>query len=171
MRHHVTSGDRTHLLFWSRWKPAVGGDHGVSVFLGVCCLLFFCVVHEVTVWLKSLSLIVRPWFCGFAPLVWWVWNKPSYVGFSIEKKIANLNSTLRFLLGYRNLRRNSMRELSVSFSPPIRHGVNCTGDCTNLQNTLVVCLIFSTSSKIVFPPPRKNDPHNTQHHTSYHPQE
>ena len=43
----------------------------VSVFfLGVCCLLFFCVVHEVTVLVKKFeSTIVRPWFCGFAPLV------------------------------------------------------------------------------------------------------
>jgi len=36
----------------------------VSVFfLGVCCLLFFCVVHEVTVLVKKFeSTIVRPWF-------------------------------------------------------------------------------------------------------------
>ncbi len=31
-----------------------GGDHGVRVFLGVCCLLFLCVVHEVTVLVKKL---------------------------------------------------------------------------------------------------------------------
>ena len=51
-----------------------GGDHGFSVFLGVCRLLFFCVVHEVTVLVEKFpkkfeSTIVRPWFCGFAPLV------------------------------------------------------------------------------------------------------
>jgi len=34
VHHRATSGDRTHLLFWSRWKPTAGGDHGV----GCCCL-------------------------------------------------------------------------------------------------------------------------------------
>ena len=48
-----------------------GGDHGVSVFVGVCCLLFLCVVHEVTVLVKKFkkfeSTIVEYslvlWFC------------------------------------------------------------------------------------------------------------
>jgi hypothetical protein len=53
VRHHVTWGDCTHLLFWSRWKPAAGGIMVSVFFLGVCCLLFFCVVHEVTVLVKK----------------------------------------------------------------------------------------------------------------------
>jgi hypothetical protein len=45
----------------------------VSVFfLGVCCLLFLCVVHEVTVLVKKIAMIVllglvvsHRWFDGF----------------------------------------------------------------------------------------------------------
>ena len=37
VHHRATSGDRTHLLFWSRWKPTAGGDHGVGCCL--CCWL------------------------------------------------------------------------------------------------------------------------------------
>ena len=45
----------------------------VSVFfLGVCCLLFFCVVHEVTVLVKKFELrsklgfvVSHRWFDGF----------------------------------------------------------------------------------------------------------
>ncbi len=50
-----------------------GGDHGVSVFLGVCCLLFLYVVHKVTVLvIRFESTIVllgfvvsHRWFDGF----------------------------------------------------------------------------------------------------------
>ena len=50
---------------------------------------------------------------------------------------------------------------------PIRHGVNCTGDCSNLQNTLVVRLqhvienCFPATSKQRIPP------HNTHLHHEY----
>ena len=51
-----------------------GGDHGVSVFLGVCCLLFLCVVHEVTVLVEKFEstivvllgfVVLHRWFDGF----------------------------------------------------------------------------------------------------------
>ena len=43
-------------------------------FLGVCCLLFLCVVHKVTVLVKKFkkfesTIVDTPWFCGFTPLV------------------------------------------------------------------------------------------------------
>ncbi len=60
VRHRATLGDRTHLLFWSRWKPAAGGDHGVSVFLGVCCLLF--VVACLFEWRLVLEIGIAPFF-------------------------------------------------------------------------------------------------------------
>jgi hypothetical protein len=70
VRHHVTSGDRTHLLFEAAGSRRPGGIMVSVFFLGVCCLFFFCVVHEVIVLVKKFeSTIVRPWFCGFAPLV------------------------------------------------------------------------------------------------------
>ena len=38
----ATYGDRTHLLNWSRWKPAGGGDHGVGVFWKLCGVVVVC---------------------------------------------------------------------------------------------------------------------------------
>jgi len=112
VHHRVTSGDRTHLLFWSCWKPAAGGDHGVSVFLSVCCLLFavLCSMKWQLVknWVEDIVGVV-------APLVWWVCNKLSYIGFSIENKMADLSLTaIRVPAGTKNSRpvgfysRNSM---------------------------------------------------------------
>jgi hypothetical protein len=43
VRHRATLGNRTHLLFLSRWKLAAGGDHGVSVCFS-CVLLVVCSV-------------------------------------------------------------------------------------------------------------------------------
>jgi hypothetical protein len=56
VRHHVTSGNRT------------GGIIVSVFFLGVCCLLFLCVVHEVTVLVKKFATIV---LLGFVVLHRW----------------------------------------------------------------------------------------------------
>ena len=66
-------------------------------FLGVCCLLFFCVVHEVTVLVKKFeSTIVKNTSClGFVVSHRWFDGFETFiriVGFSIENKMADLNS-------------------------------------------------------------------------------
>ena len=40
VRHCATLGNHTHLIIWSRWKLAAGGDHDFGVLLGELCVLF-----------------------------------------------------------------------------------------------------------------------------------
>ena len=47
-----------------------GGDHGVSVFLGVCCLLFLCVVHEVTVLVKKFEKFESTIVVEYSLVLW-----------------------------------------------------------------------------------------------------
>ena len=56
LRHRETSGNHTHQLIWSRWKPAAGGDHGVGVFFRCCLFCVFGCVVCTTWWLLILSL-------------------------------------------------------------------------------------------------------------------